>query len=115
MAILYSILIHNPNTTNENPIGNYPPQIDTSEWYAQLVAKTFVVNTVEQLNATKKGFRVLWFNNQTEFETWVNDNRLTDSILLSALSEWKTTHNITITEEFHEIPVYTPGISGIFG
>jgi len=115
MAILYTIYINNPNTTNENTIANWPPQIEASDWYAQLHSKTFYLNTKEQFNTTKKGIRILMFSDSTEFESWVNTNRLTDTDLIAAINEWKSAHGISYTEEFYELPAYTPSITGLLG
>jgi hypothetical protein len=103
MAILYSLNFSNSNSE----IDNFPPQILESDWYKNWQSRSFAGAT--------KGTRLAYFKTTEEFETWFNANRLTDSTLISAFNEWKSTHNITTTENFHELPDYSPTVSGIFG
>jgi len=103
MAILYRIIANNPN---KDTIENWPPQIKESDRYTQLTLK---------MHDTSLGAREAFFPDVTAFETWVNANRLTDSELIAVFNEWKSTHSISFTEEFYEIPNYTPGVPSIFG
>ena len=115
MAILHTIYTSNPNTTAENAIANWPPQIEASDWYARIHSKTFYLNATDQINTTKKGIRILMFRDTAEFESWTNANRLTDTDLIAAIDEWKSAHGISYTEEFYELPAYTPSITGLLG
>jgi hypothetical protein len=104
MAILYKLIINNPNF--DNGVDNWPPQIKESTWYNNYKSK--VSDTVSNTHEA-------YFSNVAEFETWFNANRLTDATLIAALNEWRSAHGISCTEEFYEIPVYTPNVSGLFG
>jgi hypothetical protein len=108
MAILYIIKINNPAASSDN-ISNWPPSIETSEWLQRYRTK-FISNT-----GNNNSDRVAYFTDVTDFETWVNANRLTDATMLAELAEWKSTYNITVTEFFQQVPDYTPSIPGIFG
>lgn len=103
MAILYRITVNNPTAGS---VENWPPQIIESEWYT---------NYKSRIHDTQVGTREAYFSDVSAFETWFNANRLTDATLISAVNEWKSAHGISYTEEFYEIPAYTPGILGILG
>jgi len=47
------------------------------------------------------------------FQTWMNQNRLADNELISVLNEWKAIDGNSISENYFELPSYTPGISGL--
>jgi hypothetical protein len=59
--------------------------------------------------------RAMYFIDSTVATDWFSTNRLTDSALLTILDEWKTTHNISYEEHWHELPEHSAGIPGLFG
>jgi hypothetical protein len=111
MAILYTLVIHNPNRST---VDNWPTQILESSWYTEL--KKVTVDWTDAKSETKTtSTRVAYFSSVSAFETWMNANRLTDSTLVSVLNEWKSTYSITMEEQYSELPDYSPTVPGIFG
>ena len=104
MAILYRLTVNNPNA---GTVDNWPPQIKESAWFDTYKSKMHP--------NIRPGVREAYFSDVAAFETWVNTNRLTDNTLIAAVDEWKSAYGISFTEEFYEIPPYTPGIAGLFG
>ena len=105
MAILYRLTVNNPNF---GTVQNWPPQVIESSWHANYASKLHSI-------ANNVTTREVIFADVNAFETWVNSNRLTDSGLVSALNDWKSAHGITYSEEFYELPAYTPSITGLLG
>jgi len=110
MVILYRLIVNNPNF---GTVQNWPPQIKESSWFTEL--KKVTVNWTDSTEMKTTTTRVAYFSSVSEFETWMNANRLTDSTLISALNEWKSTYSITMEEQYSELPVYTPSITGLLG
>jgi hypothetical protein len=108
MAILYTLAINNPS---RETVGNWPPQILESDWYTNFKRVSIDWTDAKSETTTRVGY----FSSPSAFETWMNANRLTDSTLISALTEWKSTYNITMEEQYSELPAYTPNVAGIFG
>ena len=112
MAILYSLVINNPHRSNRSSgVGNWPPQIIESSWATSFKNLTFELVRLDNVTV----LRLAYFNTVADFEAWANATRISDPALIAALDEWKTTYGITYTEEYYEIPTYTPGVSGILG
>jgi len=127
MPIVYKI-----TTTLDNPsVRSWPPQVEESEFYSKLQTKivfkdnsyakdkilrsdNIILPSLTETIEGKKVVRVLWFATEEEFESWVTENRLTDTSLLSALQEWATAYNLKITEEYYRVSDYSPNIAGLF-
>ena len=122
MAILYSIIA--VGHEDDRVVRNFPPQIETSEWWRQMMSgdlpnwpDSVRSTNWKFINASGNTVTVFWkyFTSLAEAETWCNANRLTDPDLKEVLIAWTTTHGITITDRFQEIPDINPEFAGIFG
>ena len=107
MAVLYTLTIKNP-TDN---ISNWPPQVAESAWLENFKNRAIVSGVPGKQSYT---VRMLYFKDLSEATEWFSINRITDPALISSINEWKTTHNITHEEQWHELPDYSSGIPGLF-
>ena len=114
MAIIYVLTTYNPLNNpvkgeGFNPISAWPPQLKESDW-----VKKQSKNFMQVKNDPDRSYRIFYFKNEEEYESYMNANRL-DSESLAILKEWHSAYNITWTEQWIEVPDYTPKIPGLFG
>jgi len=110
MALLYTLTIK--KLPEQLDVENFPPQVIESSWYETFNARSFSFSG----DTSKKTItRAMYFIDSTVATDWFSTNRLTDSALLTILDEWKTTHNISYEEHWHELPEHSAGIPGLFG
>lgn len=118
MGVLYILKITNPEADIETV---FPPRLMSSSWHQNLKLTSIGAHAGpggyvgESVPNGSRYRRQAYFKSVEEFESWINASRLTDPELLALFDEWKTAYNLTIEEEYYEIPNYTPNVSGIFG
>ena len=111
MAILYVIT----TTYSNSEFDTYPPQVLASDWMKQLGTKTaWYIRAGDLVSDPNKTIRALWFDSLSELEEWMNANRLTDLEFIAAIKEWDSTHGISRSESYYELPSYTPPVTGLF-
>lgn len=111
MAILYVITTRYPDDT----VTNYPPQVMDSDWMNQLSIKTaWSIRPGTVVSGPGTNIRAMWFSSVSEFEDWVNTNRITDPEFIAAIKEWDSIYNISRSESYYELPSYTPTVTGLF-
>jgi len=115
MAILYKLTFTLQTEGTAPFIGSVPPSIKNSTWWENFFLESLSGIHGNFIAGDKRVQRFQIFDTVEEASAWFDAHRLTDPALLADLDEYKTTHNVTITETWHEIPNITPGITGIFG
>ena len=95
MALLYHV-----NFTNPNNVDPFPPSLRDGAYSVTLNAAIGANVTV--VEATSDGSVYHIFENEAAFTTHINTISLTAE-QMTALNEWKTANNITITYELFEL------------
>ena len=100
MALLYHV-----NVTNPNNVDPFPPSLRDGSYSVTLNAAISEV-TVAQSSPNGSVYHI--FENEASFTAHINSISLTAE-QMTALNEWKTANNITISYELFELN----GASGI--
>jgi len=90
MAILYVFKINDPNN-----VGAFPPSVVSSAWLAGIT--TWLDNN--QITSSKYS-NVVVFADDTELNAFLNTYRCTDSALLADIAAWKSTHNVSYSNQY---------------
>ena len=96
MALLYHVNVANPN--NVDP---FPPSLRNGPYDGILMAAISDV-TVAQSSPNGSVYHI--FENEASFTAHINSISLTAE-QMTALNEWKTANNITITYELFELNI----------
>lgn len=111
MAILYVIT----NRYSDSTVDNYPPQVMDSDWMKQLSIKTaWSIRPGAIVSGPGTNIRAMWFSSVSEFEDWMNTNRIIDPEFIAAIKEWDSIYNISRSESYYELPSYIPTVTGLF-
>ena len=104
MAILYVLTVTDPNRA-----GAFPPSVTASGWYAKLVEYTSsrlpqqghgnlftsALITDSLSMSDEKSFGSFFFENESSYNSWLEEYKLTDATLLADITTWKDAHGIT--------------------
>jgi hypothetical protein len=97
-------VLYNFSYTDPNNVGMVPPSVVASSWFANLMVY-FEENSITNS---------ILFESEEACNTWLAAHTLTDPTLLADLAAWKSTHNITLTNNFYTLTLtsgYTPMVS----
>ena len=113
MAYLYRQTITLPNAVSTQT--SLPDEVGGTIWWHNIADSVFDRTGHLVDGNERRTTRMKFFESLEDATAWMNANRLTNAEQLASLATYKTEHNITITESWHELPTANPGIAGIFG
>jgi hypothetical protein len=93
MAILYVLKIDDPND-----VGPFPPSVLFSEWFTRIVNYFNKRGIISGAN-----FAIL--DTTEEFNSWVSEFRIKDSVLIGDIESWKFFHNVSYSHHYYSLPV----------
>ena len=102
--IIYSLTVDKPNDVN-----TFPPSVLNSDYLLDLIRSTNNYGSV-----TQDGGQLCVFSSQTELNTWLNANRLTDSTLISDLDTWKAANGISFNTRVFEVASTDVTVTPVF-
>lgn len=96
MSVFYLGKIRPPEGVE---VEKLPPSVALSDWFSNILS---VIETQGEFNGDYlTGYIKMTFDNQTDLETWLTTNALSDPTLINDVKVWNETYGIVHVNEIH--------------